>query len=372
MGERILITGGAGFIGSHLADALLGEGYRVRVFDNLSEQVHGAERLPPDYLHPDVELVEGDIRDGEALREALDRVDAVVHLAAAVGVGQSMYQVERYTDINNFGTAVLLQRLIEHPVSKLVVASSMSVYGEGLYQTTDGLPYSPPERRPEAVLAGIFDLRDAQGRRLEPVPTPETKPLSPASVYALSKYDQERLCLIVGGAYGIPTVALRYFNAYGTRQALSNPYTGVLAIFAARYLNDRPPLIFEDGAQRRDFVNVADVARATLLALERDEAAGQVFNVGSGESRSIVEVAERLGRLLGREHLRPEITGQCRVGDIRHCYADISTARRVLGYRPRVGFEAGLAELVDWLRAQSATDRVEAATRELAERGLRL
>jgi dTDP-L-rhamnose 4-epimerase len=372
MAEKILITGGAGFIGSHLADALLAQGYRVRALDNLAEQVHGASRQPPAYLNPAVELRRGDIRNPDEVRAALDGVDAVFHFAAAVGVGQSMYQVRHYTEVNNLGTAILLQELMERPVAKLVVASSMSVYGEGLYAAAGGTPCIGPERPVEQLREGLWEMLGAEDEILEPLPTPELKPASPASVYALSKYDQERLCLTVGGAYGIPAVALRFFNAYGTRQSLSNPYTGVLAIFASRYLNGHAPQIFEDGRQQRDFVHVTDVARACVLALEEDQADGKVFNVGSGESHTVLDIAERLGRLLDREHIAPEITGQYRVGDIRHCFADIAEARAVLGYRPAVRLDDGLAELVEWLKGATATDRFEAASEELARRGLRL
>jgi len=370
MGKRILITGGAGFIGSHLADELLRSGHRVRALDNLDAQVHGAGRARPDYLDPDVELVVGDVRDPAAVRRALRGVDAVYHFAAAVGVGQSMYEVQRYTEVNNVGTAVLLEALAEHPVERLVVASSMSLYGEGLYTTPSGAVASGVDRTLEQLRRADWEVRDADGQLLTPRPTPEDKAPSLNSVYALSKYDQERLCLMLGRAYNMPTVALRFFNAYGPRQALSNPYTGVLAIFAARLLNDNPPLIFEDGLQRRDFVSVHDVARACRLALDADGAAGCVFNVGGGVDYTVREIAERVAAVLGREHVQPEITGKYRVGDIRHCFADISLARRVLGYEPRVTLDEGLAELAEWLEGQSADDRVDEASRELAARGL--
>lgn len=365
----VLITGGAGFVGSHLADELLTKGYRVRALDNLSEQVHGDSASRPEYLSDEVELVRGDVRDPAAVRRALQGVDAVYHFAAAVGVGQSMYEIERYTDVNNRGTAVLLEALAAAPVSRLVVASSMSVYGEGLYRDQTGAVVSPPERPLDQLVRGDWELRSG-GKPLAPLPTPETKQLSPSSVYALSKLDQERLCLIVGQAYGIPTVALRFFNIYGTRQALSNPYTGVLAIFAARFLNRRAPMVFEDGQQRRDFVNVADVARACRLALETPEADGRVLNIGSGRSLSIVEVAEQMAQALGVDDLPPEITRKYRTGDIRHCFADISLANEVLGYRPEVSLADGLEELVDWMLGQSAFDRVDDAAAELARRGL--
>lgn len=372
MPNRVLITGGAGFVGSHLADRLLKEGYQVRVLDNLAPQVHGPQQAPPTYLDDRVELMVGDIRDATQVAQALKGVDAVYHFAAAVGVGQSMYQIASYTDINNRGTAVLLETLIQQPVKKLVVASSMSLYGEGLYHNSAGMLCAPSERDLAALKAGEWELRDHTGQHLQPLPTPETKTPSPSSVYALSKYDQEKLCLIVGHAYGIPTVALRFFNIYGTRQALSNPYTGVLAIFSARYLNDKPPLIFEDGLQRRDFIHVQDIAQACLLALERNEANGEVFNVGSGYSYSILEIAEKIGKLLGKSQIIPEITGKYRVGDIRHCYADISKASEILGYRPSITLDDGLAELAEWLKRQSAQDHSETMHRELASRGLRL
>ena len=370
MSKLILITGGAGFIGSHLADELLGRGYRVRALDNLSPQVHGEGAARPGYLDPEVELQVGDVRDPEAVRRALEGVDAVFHFAAMVGVGQSMYEVARYTEVNNVGTAVLLEALTRRPVERLVVASSMSLYGEGLYRTRAGEVVEGRERSLRQLRRGDWEVRDARGEALTPVPTPEGKRPSLASVYALSKYDQEQMCLMLGRAYDIPTVALRFFNVFGTRQALSNPYTGVLAIFASRLLNGNAPMIFEDGSQRRDFVSVKDVAAACRLALEVPEAAGGVFNVGSGRSYSVREVAASLASVLGREELGPEVTGQYRVGDIRHCFADIGHARRVLGYEPRLMLEDGVAELASWLEGQIAVDRVAEARAELVARGL--
>ena len=370
MPERVLITGGAGFIGSHLADELLARGHHVRALDNLSPQVHGELGGRPDYLAPDVELVVGDVRDADVVRRALQGVDAVYHFAAAVGVGQSMYEVAHYTSVNNLGTAVLLEAIAERPVGRLVVASSMSIYGEGLYRDRAG-EVRPAAQRPLAQLKrGDWEVRDADGQPLAPVPTPETKTPSLASVYALSKYDQERLCLVLGEAYGVPTVALRFFNVYGPRQALSNPYTGVLAIFGARLLNGNAPLIFEDGEQRRDFVHVTDVARACRLALDAPDAVGETINVGSGDAVTVRELAERLAAVMGREYLRPELTGKYRVGDIRHCFADVSKARSLLGYAPAVALEEGMAELAGWLEGQVAHDRVEEASAELAARGL--
>ena len=373
---RILITGGAGFIGSHVGDELLRHGHEVRALDVLAPQVHGENAGRPDYLNDDIELIRGDVRDPDAVRRALDRVDAVYHFAAAVGVGQSMYEVARYTSVNNIGTAVLLEALVERPVERLVVASSMSLYGEGAYRTAGGAIVPGPARSREQLAQGRWELTGADGGPLTPVPTPEDKRPELASVYALSKFDQEQLCLMVGAAYDIPTVALRFFNVFGTRQALSNPYTGVLAIFASRLLNGRPPMLFEDGKQRRDFVSVHDVVDACLLAMERPDAVGRAFNVASGESRRVIDVASHIGKALGRE-LPPEITGKYRVGDIRHCFADITLARDQLGYEPRVSFEQGMRELAEFLRAQEsrgsvARDRVQEARRELETRGLTL
>jgi dTDP-L-rhamnose 4-epimerase len=361
--ETVLITGGAGFIGSHLADELLARGQRVRALDSLIPQVHGGATRP-EYLSGEVELVTGDVRDAGALRSALDGVDAVVHLAARVGVGQSMYEMAEYTSANSLGTAALLEALAERPVRKLVVASSMSIYGEGLYTDSDGHEVEPPERTREQLAA-----REWEYEGFEPVPTPERKRPGLSSIYALTKYDQERACLVAGSAYGIPTVALRLFNTYGPRQALSNPYTGVLAIFASRLLNDRPPRIFEDGLQRRDFVSVHDVARAFALALSEDGADGLAVNIGSGRSVTVRELARQLGAVVGRE-LEPEITGESRVGDIRHCFADVELAEETLGYVPEVELADGMTSLAAWLEGQTAEDRVDDATAELTKRGL--
>jgi len=370
MSEKILITGGAGFIGSHLADYLLAHGLNVRVLDDLSEQVHGSPGRRPAYLNEDVELVCGDVRDTNVLKEALKGITAVFHFAARVGVGQSMYEIADYTSVNNQGTANLLQVLTEHPVERLIIASSMSLYGEGLYKSPDGRLIAGRERSLEQLQARDWELRNADSQVLEPVATPETKPPNLASIYALSKFDQEQMCLIFGRAYRVPTVALRFFNVYGTRQALSNPYTGVLAIFASRLLNDKAPLIYEDGLQRRDFVSVKDVAQACRLALEVPQAAGNVFNVGSGRNFTICEIAEKISEAMGKSSIQPQVTGKYRVGDIRHCFADITRAKEVLGYEPQVQFEDGLLELVQWLEGQQAVDRVDQAGAELSARGL--
>jgi len=367
--KHVLVTGGAGFIGSHVTDLLLSRGYSVRLLDNLSPQVHrGGTR--PDYLASDAELIMGDVRDREKVERALRGVDAVIHLAAAVGVGQSMYEMVSYTQTNEVGTAVLVELLSQRPVMRLVCASSMSVYGEGLARRADGNVVAPSERSLAQLRRGSWEIEDEQGGVLTPLPTPESKTPSLNSVYALNKYAQERLCLIAGQAYGIPTRALRFFNVYGPRQALSNPYTGVLAIFASRLLHDRPPLVFEDGHQRRDFVHVRDVANACLMALESQSEGEQVFNIGSGASRTVLSIAHDLARVMGRDAITPHVTGKYRVGDIRHCFADITFARSALGFEPQVEFRDGLEELAEWLSGEIAEDNVERATAELESRGL--
>jgi dTDP-L-rhamnose 4-epimerase len=370
MPKRVLITGGAGFIGSHVADELLQQGYTVRALDCLSAQVHGQSQRRPEYLSPDVELIVGDLRDRELVRRSLRDVDAVFHLAAKVGVGQSMYQIAEYTAANNLATATLMEEIVDRRVERLVVASSMSIYGEGMYRDRSGQLVPGTDRPLEQLKARDWEVHGPDGEPLEAISTSETKPPALASVYALSKFDQERMCITVGRAYNIPTVALRFFNVYGPRQALSNPYTGVLAIFAAQLLNGKPPIIFEDGLQQRDFVNVHDIALGCRLALEVPDAAYRVFNIGSGRRTTVREVAERLSHLLDREDIEPEITGRYRVGDIRHCFADISFAREILGYEPQVSFERGLDELAGWLETQIGAVQTADARAELQQRGL--
>lgn len=368
MAETILLTGGAGFIGRHLAKALLEKGHHVRALDMLIEQVHSSSERP-DELDKAVDLVTGDIRDEAKVLEALKGVDAVVHLAAEVGVGQSMYAVDRYTSVNEYGTAVLFQRLIENPVRRVVVASSMSIYGEGLYRTVDGALMQEVVRGPRNA-DGSWDPLDAEGRPLIPVPTPETKRPALKSVYAINKFVQERLTLTLTAQYGMEGSALRLWNIYGTGQALTNPYTGVLAIFASRIANGQRPMVFEDGQQRRDFVHVADVARAFILALEDPAANGEVFNIGSGSVRTVEEVALLQAASMGRPAITPEITQKTRAGDIRHNIPDLSKAKTLLGYEPQQDFVAGLEELSEWVARQETLDRVDEARRELELRGL--
>ena len=325
-----------------------------------------------------MEFVVGDIRDGAVVEWALEGIDGVVHLAAAVGAGQSMYEVERYSSVNNLGTAVLLDRLVRKRVERLVVASSKVVYAEGLYRDRAGAAREVPSRSEEQLRRSEWEPR-ASGHELTPMPTPETMNVKLESVYALSKYDQERMCLVLGRSYGVPTVILRLFNVYGPRQSLEGPHAGVVAAFASRLVAGRPPLVHEDGEQRRDFVSVHDVARAFCLALESDAAPGAVFNIGSGETSTVGHVARRMVELARRPDLMPEVTGKHRVGDVRHCFADVRRAESVLGFRASMELDAGLGELVRWLevresgpglrapRSESETDiRSDARARGLA------
>jgi dTDP-L-rhamnose 4-epimerase len=341
----------------------------VRVLDSLIEQVHG-DRERPDDFPGDAELIVGDIRNKDVVARALKDVDSVIHLAAEVGVGQSMYAVERYTSVNETGSAVLFEALIDHPVRRVVSASSMSIYGEGLYRDADGNLVENAERKPRTSDTQSWDPVDAQGRPLTPVATPEWKQPSLASIYALGKYVQERQTLIMTQAYGMEGVCLRLFNVYGPGQALSNPYTGVLAIFSSRLANGQRPMIFEDGEQRRDFVYVGDVARAFCDALVHPQAPGEVFNIGSGHERSVTEVAQSIARAMSRNDIAPDVTGKARIGDIRHCFCDGSKAGEMLGFKAEKDFEEGLAELAEWVAQQEAQDRVDEARAELEAKGL--
>ena len=371
MAKKILVTGGAGFVGSHTVDALVRAGHEVRVFDNLTEQVHPGGKLP-EYLSKDIEFVRGDIRDCDDVRRVVRGIDVIYHLAAVVGVGQSMYEISRYMAVNTQGTANLLQVLLDEkiPIEKLVVASSMSIYGEGQYECEEHGVIAPPPRTTEQLKAKRWEVECPRcGRELKPVATSEQKPLQCTSIYALGKKDQEEMCLLYGRTYGLPVVALRYFNIYGTRQALSNPYTGVAAIFASRLLNGNSPMIFEDARQMRDFVSVHDVVRANLLSMERSEADGLALNIGSGQPITIEGVAKTLTESLG-VNAPAEISGKYRAGDIRHCFGDISLARKTLGYEPKYTFASGVPELVEWLRSQTPVDKVSDMERQLNVYGL--
>lgn len=373
MFKRVLVTGGAGFIGSHMVDLLLEKGYEVRVFDNLEPQVHGDTDVPPDYLSGDAEFIRGNILDREAVKKALEGVDAVIHDAAMVGVGQSQYQIQRYTEVNTTGTALLLDVLVNetHSVERLLVASSMSIYGEGQYRRpSDGKLVAPTLRTQKQLDTGNFEMQDDEtGELLVPVPTPEAKPLNCTSVYALSKKDQEEYSLVVGRAHGISTVACRFFNVYGPRQALSNPYTGAAAIFSSRVKNGKPPLIYEDGKQLRDFINVRDLVEAKLFLLENPKANLDSYNLCTGSAVPISQIASMIAELHGRQDLEPEITAQFRAGDIRHCFGDGSKLA-ALGWQSRIDLASGMRELVEWAETAEAIDRLDEAHQELAARGL--
>lgn len=368
---KVLVTGGAGFIGSHIVDALIEKGCDVVVYDNLDPQVHGENAGVPEYLNKKVKFIKGDVRDRDGLKAAMKDVEAIYFKAAAVGVGQSMYEIEKYVDVNTMGAARFLQILADEkpPLKKLVVASSMSIYGEGAYLTKDGKEVHPYLRSLSQMQEKKWEHFDSSGQELKPIATNEKKPLYPTSVYAVTKRDHEELFLSVGEAYEIPTVALRYFNVYGPRQALSNPYTGVAAIFSSRIINNKKPVVYEDGGQSRDFIHVSDIVQGNMLALEKDAANGQVFNIGTGNQVSILDVAETLSAELGYDG-GVDVVEKFRVGDIRHCFSDISKARELLGYEPKVSFKDGMKELCAWVKEQSADDKVEGSKTELEKHNL--
>jgi len=374
--EKVLVTGGAGFIGSHTVDLLIERGYHATVLDCLEPQVHGKERRFPDYIKKNVVFVYGNVLDCELLNKAIREVDAIIHLAAMVGVGQSMYQMERYIDVNTRGTANLLDILVntENNVKKLVVASSMSIYGEGNYCCEKCSTNLYPTLRSDAQLEKKqWDhYCPICGSALTPLPTDEEKPLLSASIYAMTKRHQEEMCLLIGKTYGIPTVALRYFNVYGSRQALSNPYTGCTAIFSSRILNNKPPYILEDGNQTRDFIHVKDIAKANVNALERNNADCKAVNIGTGKPIAIKDLAKTLIKLYSKSNFQPYISNQYRKGDIRHCYADIKRARKLLNFEPSISLEDGLTELAGWAKAHGwgALDLFEKALKELREKNL--
>jgi dTDP-L-rhamnose 4-epimerase len=374
--EKVLVTGGAGFIGSHTTDLLMERGYQVTILDNLEPQVHGQERKPPDYINKNAVFTYGNILDRQLLTKTIREVDAVIHLAAMVGVGQSMYQIERYVDANTRGTSNILDILVntENNIKKLVVASSMSIYGEGKYHCEKCASNIYPGLRSEAQLEKKQwnHFCPTCGYPLSSLPTDEEKPLLPTSIYAITKRHQEEMCLLIGKTYGIPTVALRYFNIYGSRQALSNPYTGCAAIFTSRILNNKPPYIFEDGNQTRDFIHVKDVAQANLNALEHNNANYQAINIGTGKPLSIKKLAETLTKLYNKPNLQPYTSNEYRKGDIRHCYADISKAQKLLNFKPAITLENGLTELTRWAKTHGwdVVDLFEKALKELKEKHL--
>jgi len=369
---RCLVTGGAGFIGSHIVDGLIKHGHKVRILDNLDPQVHGPDGNPPAYLNPKAEFVHGDVRDRDVVLLCLQDIDVVFHEAGAVGVGQSMYEIEHYVECNTLGTAILLDVIINEklPLKKLIVAGSQAAYGEGTYECDQCGIFYPDPRTDEQLGKRRWEMRCPHcDKEAKALPTLEDRPQRPHSIYALGKLDQERMVMMLGAAYGIPAVSLRYFNVYGDRQALSNPYTGVTAMFASRLLNDNPPLVFEDGLQSRDFIHVSDVVEANLLAMTRKQANHQIFNIGEGKPTTVLGIALLLADEMGK-NIDPKITGEYRPGDLRHSYGDISKARKLLHFKPKIAFQNGVEQLIEWVKIQQAEDRIEQATEELRERGL--
>ena len=367
---NILVTGGAGFVGSFLVDELIKKGHDVTIFDNLEPQVHQGKM--PSYINKTAKFIKGDLKDYNAVKESIQDKDIIFHLGAMVGVGQSMYDIRRYVEVNSLGTANLMEALInqDHNVKKLIVASSMSTYGEGAYKCESCGNVNAEPRPEEQMKNKDFEVHCPKcSKILKPIPVTENKKREITSIYALTKKDQEEMCLCIGKNYGIPTVALRYFNIFGPRQSLSNPYTGVVAIFMSRIKNNKPPLIFEDGKQTRDFISVHDITQANILAMEKSSADYDVFNVGAGRQISILQIAETLAKLYKKE-IKPEITNQFRKGDIRYCMADISKIKSKLGFELKVPFEDGIKRLIEWSDKEEAKDEVELATKELKEKGL--
>ena len=368
---KILVTGGAGFIGSHLVDKLVSEGHEVTVLDNLEPQVHGDAAGLPDYYNHDARFVKGDVRSKDDLRRAMKDCEIVFHQAAMVGVGQSMNQIHKYVDVNTLGTANLLEVILEkkNQIKKLIVASSMSIYGEGEYKC-DVCGVVCPSLRPDSQMHdNQWEQKCPEcGTDVLPIPTSESKPLESTSIYAITKKDQEEMCLSFGRAYNIPTVALRYFNVFGPRQSLSNPYTGVCAIFSSRIKNGNPPIIYEDGLQSRDFVSVYDIVQANVLAMTNDNMNYQAFNVGAGNVTTVLDVYDTLAKLYGFDG-EALVVNKFRTGDIRHCFADISKIE-ACGYKPTVRLDEGMKELAEWGTKQEAVDSVEKAQQELASMGL--
>jgi dTDP-L-rhamnose 4-epimerase len=370
---RVLITGGAGFIGQHLAKSLLEQSHVVRVIDNLTPQVHGESPDVSSILAPEVEFIRGDVRDSDALRKALQGIEVVYHLAAQTGVGQSMYMIDEYMDCNVMGTARLMTLLADDrgSVERVVVASSRAVYGEGKYSCESCGFVFPEPRSPEQMDRGEWEVKcPTCSHELVPEPTDEDKPLKPGSIYAITKRDQEETCLCIGQAYGIPTTAFRFFNVYGSGQALGNPYTGIITIFAAKIRNGEAPLIYEDGLESRDFVHVSDVVQALTLAMRNPNADYQVMNVGSGEALTVLDMARVMIREMNAGPLEPAVIGKYRVGDIRHCHADLTRIGSLLGYSPGMSFDDGIKEFLAWAEGRESEDRLETATSELGRRGL--
>ncbi len=368
---KILVTGGAGFIGSFIVDRLVELGHTVKILDNLEPQVHMGGKIP-DYLNKEAEFIKGDIRDYDLVKKVIKDVDVIFHEASAVGVGQSQYQIKKYVDVNSLGTATLLQAILDSKkeLKKLIVAASMSSYGEGAYLCKNCGKVRPPLRDEKQLKEKKWELFCPKcGKVLKPIPTGEEEKQNNNSIYALTKMDQEQMCLIFGKTYSIPTVALRYFNVYGPRQSLSNPYTGVAAIFMSRIKNNNAPIIFEDGLQTRDFISVYDIVKANIAVMNSDKANYKIYNVGTGKPKTILSIAKTLAKLYGKD-IAPNVTYQYRKGDVRHCYADISKIKKDIGWQPEISFEKGMQDLIKWAEEAQAIDLVDKAYAEMKEKGL--
>lgn len=374
--KHILITGGAGFIGSNLSLKLVEKGYNVTVLDNLSPQIHGKNGEYSELyqnIKDVVRFIKGSVLSYDDWKQALDGVDVVVHLAAETGTGQSMYEIEKYTDVNIKGTSIFLDILAneKHSIKKIVVASSRAVYGEGKYRCpNDGIVY-PTERKDVDMAKGDFDVKcPVCGEKVEPMATDENSKIHPSSIYGITKQVQEQMCMVMGKSLRIPTVAFRYQNVYGPGQSLSNPYTGILSIFSTRIKNGSDVIIFEDGKESRDFVYIDDVVNATILGIEKDEANYEVFNVGFGQKVDVLTVAKALVKEY-KSSSKIIISGNYRLGDIRNNYADLTKIREILGFEPKVSFEEGIRKFTEWVNTQEVKqDSYEKSIKEMRERGL--
>jgi dTDP-L-rhamnose 4-epimerase len=366
---KILITGGAGFIGSHTTDLLIDEGYKVRIVDNLLDQVHQGKK--PLYLNKKAEFILGDVSDKDSWEKWLDGIDVVIHLASMAGLGQSMYKPSDYCTSNVCGTANLFDFLIKNKetrknIKKIIVASSKTIYGEGAYKCIEHGMIFPGLREISQLNKKDFELHCTHCHKaMETIPIPEEKPPNCLSVYALTKYATENIATIFGQTLSIPTVSFRYFSVFGPRQSLSNPYTGVCSIFLSRIINNQQPVIFEDGNQIRDFIYVEDIARANLMAIKKEEFQG-ICNVGSGIGQSINQVASTIGAVLGKK-VEPKITQDFRYGDTRNDLSDNSKIEKNLGFKPKISFEQGIKKLVDWSKGSKAMDSFNEAEKERKE-----
>ncbi len=377
MEKRILITGGAGFIGSKLALSLIERGYHVRILDNLSMQIHGEDHLQSELyqsIKNKTEFIKGDVTQRNDWLEALEGQEIVIHLAAETGTGQSMYEIERYCSVNQNGTAIMLDIITNNEhlnIKKIIVASSRAIYGEGKYRNSKGKIVYPDSRKDEDMARGDFEVKCSDtGENLELLPTDEDSKIHPSSIYGITKYNQEQMVLTIGKALGIPAVALRYQNVYGPGQSLTNPYTGILSIFSTLIKNGEDVNIFEDGKESRDFVYITDVINATILALEKKESDYKAFNVGSGVPITVLAVAQKL-REKYKKHVDINVTGNYRSGDIRHNYADLSSIKKYLGFEPKVDFDNGISQFAAWVNTQKIKkSRYQESLVELETKGL--